>query len=448
MIGGAAIMDVMLLVIDATKGIQTQTAECLVLGEMLVQQLLLVVNKADLLPAEKDRARLERGLRATFKATKFGADVPIVWTACPPPGSAAQPSTSSLLAVLSSSLTVPSRDCSSPLYLPIDHCFPIHGAGTVLTGTIITGSVSVSDVIDLPALGQQRKVKSVQSFKQPVERAQAGDRVAVCVVGLDAAQVERGLACGPGSVVACERIVVKAEKVRFYKSQVKTGSQLHCSIGHDTLVATCSFFAPATPGLPAASASPSSPPPLPDTFDPSLPYLHLPELPPHPCLALLTFPHAIFLPAHFSPVIVASHLNSAYTGNACRIAFSARILPPLLPSSPSSSPPPLLLYRLKQKQGVVDRVSVPGQELIGRGMFRAAEEVARYAGMRVELEGGGVGRMEGGFGKGGKFRLRLEAGGSSAVGGEQEGSLAGRKLLLRYKQFMPDAQGKKRITQD
>ena len=242
-----------------------------------------------------------------------------------------------------------------------------------------------------------------------------------------------------------DRIIVRAEKVRFYKQQVKTGSQLHCSIGHDTLVATCTFFAPATTGLPDTSATPSPPPPLPDVFDPSLPYLHLTELPSAPCLALLTFPHTIFLPAHFSPVIVASHLNSAYTGNACRIAFSARIIPPLLPSSPSSPPPPLLLYKLKQKQGVVDRVSAAGQELIGRGMFGAAEEVQRYAGMRVELEGGGLGRMDGGFGKGGKFRLRLEQGSAAAAG---EGSLVGRKLLLRYKQFMPDAQGKKRITQD
>jgi selenocysteine-specific elongation factor len=85
MIGGAAIMDVMLLVIDATKGIQTQTAECLVLGEMLVQQLLIVVNKADLLQAEKDRAKLERGLRASARLLAQRSSRP------PPPCSLCSP---------------------------------------------------------------------------------------------------------------------------------------------------------------------------------------------------------------------------------------------------------------------------------------------------------------------------------------------------------------------
>ena len=51
-IGGANIIDVMILVIDAVKGMQTQTAECLVVGELLTDKMLVVLNKADLLPAE------------------------------------------------------------------------------------------------------------------------------------------------------------------------------------------------------------------------------------------------------------------------------------------------------------------------------------------------------------------------------------------------------------
>jgi selenocysteine-specific elongation factor len=51
-IGGAQIIDMMLLVIDVVKGIQTQTAECLVIGEILIDDLVVVLNKVDLLPAE------------------------------------------------------------------------------------------------------------------------------------------------------------------------------------------------------------------------------------------------------------------------------------------------------------------------------------------------------------------------------------------------------------
>jgi selenocysteine-specific translation elongation factor len=49
---GAQIIDMMILVVDVTKGIQTQTAECLVVGEILTQQLIVVLNKTDMLPAD------------------------------------------------------------------------------------------------------------------------------------------------------------------------------------------------------------------------------------------------------------------------------------------------------------------------------------------------------------------------------------------------------------
>ena len=48
--GGAQIIDMMLLIIDVTKGIQTQTAECVVIGEILADKFLIVLNKVDLLP--------------------------------------------------------------------------------------------------------------------------------------------------------------------------------------------------------------------------------------------------------------------------------------------------------------------------------------------------------------------------------------------------------------
>lgn len=51
-IGGASIIDLMLLIVDATKLIQTQTAECIVLGEILMDKLIVAMNKVDLFPAE------------------------------------------------------------------------------------------------------------------------------------------------------------------------------------------------------------------------------------------------------------------------------------------------------------------------------------------------------------------------------------------------------------
>lgn len=81
-IGGAGIIDMMLLVIDVTKGIQTQTAECLVIGEILTDHLIVVLNKIDLFPAEKRQEKLDKLIKKlrskVFKATKFGANVTMV----------------------------------------------------------------------------------------------------------------------------------------------------------------------------------------------------------------------------------------------------------------------------------------------------------------------------------------------------------------------------------
>lgn len=81
-IGGASIIDFMMLVVDSQKLIQTQTAECIVLGEILMDKLIIALNKVDLFPngGVKDPALQQqvKKLRARFKHTRFGAYLPIV----------------------------------------------------------------------------------------------------------------------------------------------------------------------------------------------------------------------------------------------------------------------------------------------------------------------------------------------------------------------------------
>ncbi|CAI7923018.1 unnamed protein product, partial [Closterium sp. NIES-54] len=92
-IGGAQIIDMMLLVVDVTKGIQTQTAECLVVGEVSpTKEMVVVLNKTDLLPAATKQAQIDKmrkRLRATLKGTKF-ADAAMVATAAAAVPSAAE----------------------------------------------------------------------------------------------------------------------------------------------------------------------------------------------------------------------------------------------------------------------------------------------------------------------------------------------------------------------
>ena len=65
---GAQIIDLMILVIDITKGMQTQTAECLVIGEITCPKILVVLNKVDLLPPDKKDAMIEKVIRLVEKS--------------------------------------------------------------------------------------------------------------------------------------------------------------------------------------------------------------------------------------------------------------------------------------------------------------------------------------------------------------------------------------------
>ena len=59
-IGGAQIIDLMILVVDIVKGVQTQTAECLVIGEITCSFMMVILNKVDLLPMETREASIQK----------------------------------------------------------------------------------------------------------------------------------------------------------------------------------------------------------------------------------------------------------------------------------------------------------------------------------------------------------------------------------------------------
>uniref|UniRef100_G1KXB6 Eukaryotic elongation factor, selenocysteine-tRNA specific n=1 Tax=Anolis carolinensis TaxID=28377 RepID=G1KXB6_ANOCA len=149
----------MMLVIDVTKGMQTQSAECLVIGQIACQKMIVVLNKIDLLPESKRQAAIEKmtkKMQKTLENTKFH-ECPIVSVSAKPGGPEAPETVvpvgvSELIEVLKAEAYLPKRDPSGPFLMAIDHCFSIKGQGTVMTGTILSGSVSVGDNVEIPAL--------------------------------------------------------------------------------------------------------------------------------------------------------------------------------------------------------------------------------------------------------------------------------------------------------
>ena len=154
-IGGAQIIDLMILVVDIVKGMQTQTAECMVIGEITCSHMMIVLNKVDLLPQdtrESSIQKMTKKMRMTLAKTKF-KDAPIVPVAAKIGGheEAAGNSEESIgLTELIESLKrmtyLPTRDPNGAFVFAVDHCFSIKGQGTIMTGTVLNGSIQVNSV--------------------------------------------------------------------------------------------------------------------------------------------------------------------------------------------------------------------------------------------------------------------------------------------------------------
>ena len=204
-IGGSHIIDYMFLIIDITKGLQTQTSECIIIAEVLNIEMIVVLNKIDLIEESIRLDKIEtikKKLAAAFNATKF-KNIKMIAV------SAATNQISELTSYLSDfnsdyfkKLLNLKRQINKPLLILIDHCFPIKGHGSVCTGTILNGVLNVGDTIEIiSGLDKtEKKVKSIQCFHKNVNTCYAGDRAAFSITQFDAKSIERGWACASNSV--------------------------------------------------------------------------------------------------------------------------------------------------------------------------------------------------------------------------------------------------------
>jgi selenocysteine-specific elongation factor len=183
MVAGATGVDLYLMVVAADDGVMPQTVEHAgVLAALGVTEGVVAVTKADLAdpaPASQAAARLMAGrgaVEVVACSARTGKGVDAVAAAL-----------ERVAARLPGRSAVPGE----PL-LHIDRSFTIHGAGTVVTGTLWSGSVGRGDVLALLPAGRRVRVRGVQVHDQPVERADAGQRVALNLAGVDRRSVARG----------------------------------------------------------------------------------------------------------------------------------------------------------------------------------------------------------------------------------------------------------------
>ncbi|RDD39170.1 Selenocysteine-specific elongation factor [Trichoplax sp. H2] len=314
-IGGAQIIDLMILVIDITKGIQTQTAECLIIGEITCDKMLIVLNKIDLLKPESKLQQIEKmskRLRKTLQNTKF-AEAPMVSVAAVPGGAEVGQNQSegiqTLIDFLMNLTYIPTRSEDGDFIFAVDHCFSIRGQGTVMTGTVLSGSIGINDTIEIPELKIQKKVKSMQIFKKAVSKAKQGDRVGICVTQFDPKQLERGLLCTPKSIVAINACVVALQRIKYFKSSCESKSKIHVTAGHHTILGRATFFS-----LPKSSSAETALDRI--NFDFDREYLYESDLPSNDSsdtpakdyFALIEFEKAVSYP--HNTIIIGSRLDT------------------------------------------------------------------------------------------------------------------------------------------
>src|SRR5262249_28284047 len=93
------------------------------------------------------------------------------------------------------------RNALLPFRLPIDRVFTRPGFGTVITGTLVSGTMRVGDAVDILPLNLHTRIRGLQSHGKKQEQVEAGSRVAVNLVGVETAALQRGAVLAPpGSI--------------------------------------------------------------------------------------------------------------------------------------------------------------------------------------------------------------------------------------------------------
>lgn len=430
----------MMLVIDIVKGVQTQTAECLIIGEICCDKMLIVLNKLDLIEESKREAtidKISKRLWKTLENTKF-ANCPIVAVAANRQTTEddkenIEKSVSNLniqdTSMLNMNLLIETlktctflpnrRSDSGPFLFFVDHCFSIKGQGTIMTGTVISGQVKVNDTIEIPTFKEQKKVKSIQIFRKPVDKALQGDRCGICLANVDAKQFERGIIAEPNYVKNSFAVIVSLNRIKHFKSNIETGSKFHITIGHETLIGKIELF-----GLSETDVKETS---NRDLFDFNQEYTFINELDANvedkkvvKYFALIDFTHennSDGVLCVLNSSLIGSKLDTDIHLNQCRIAFHGRVLYSFTNKdfkAPSNDKTAIHLsnlkvYKIKQKEGLVERKH-DDFTLIGKSLFKKETNMDLFNGLKISLSTGEQGVIESSFGQSGKFKVRFMAG--------------------------------------
>ena len=233
MLAGAAGMDLVMLVVDANEGVMPQTTEHLDILQFLgTKKGIVVITKIDLV--EEDwRELVKEEIREKLKGT-FLEEAPIHSVSAIKGEGIDE--LKELIDISTADLEM--RSSSGPLRLPVDRSFVIDGFGTVITGTLIQGSVKVGDTVEIVPPGLEVRVRNIQVHDSDVKEAKAGSRVALNLSGLEKGQVERGsVISNPGFYKQTDLLDVNVELLSKAPRRLKNLDPVHFFLGTARTVA-------------------------------------------------------------------------------------------------------------------------------------------------------------------------------------------------------------------
>ncbi|HEY6186930.1 MAG TPA: selenocysteine-specific translation elongation factor [Pyrinomonadaceae bacterium] len=192
MLAGAHGIDLVALVIAADEGVMPQTREHFDICRLLeTRSGIVVITKTDMV--DEDLLALVRAEAEELVAGSFLEGAPLVAVSSRT-GSGIEDLRSALREVARS---VPARSRHTVARLPVDRAFTMRGFGAVVTGTLIAGEITEGDEMELLPLGTRVRVRGVQVHGQRQAQAQAGQRTAVNLGGVEAGAIERGMVLAP-----------------------------------------------------------------------------------------------------------------------------------------------------------------------------------------------------------------------------------------------------------
>jgi selenocysteine-specific elongation factor len=238
MLAGIGSIDAVLLVVAADEGVMPQTREHLaILGLLGIDRGVIALTKRDLVDDEW-AALAVADVRAALRGTAL-ADAPLVEVSA-----TTRRGLDELLTTLGRVLgAAPARRDVGRPRLPVDRSFTMSGFGTVVTGTLLDGSLAVGDEVTAMPGELRARIRGLQTHRRSLEIARPGSRVAANVSGVDKDSVSRGMVLArPGTLQTSNLLAVRLAVLPGASGPVEHDEELKVHIGTAETMARASLL--------------------------------------------------------------------------------------------------------------------------------------------------------------------------------------------------------------